>query len=368
MNILLFLTPKHDVAYLYDDFTMRQALEKMEFHRYSAIPILDRTGRYVGTITEGDLLWEVKRKGSLSMRKAESIPVAEIPLSTRNEPVRVDTTMEELIEKALNQNFVPVIDDRGYFIGLVKRKAIIQYCYERMQNHSAGFATSLETEGPAERELSFRPAVEEDIPLLLYYVKEYANYEKLGQPVSADEETLREFLFRRKTAEAVIGEADGQPVGYALYFHNFSTCMGRAGLYLEDLYIHPAYRGRGYGRLFLRRIAQLTLERGCGGWDGAAWTGRNRASIFIRKSAPGRWRAGPSSAWMGKIWKKWQTSEILRASAMRKKYLVPKFCNIFGIVLGRLDFLCIKSQNRRESTAGRRSALPAFCMRKDGKP
>ena len=263
MNILLFLTPKHDVAYLYDDFTMRQALEKMEFHRYSAIPILDRTGRYVGTITEGDLLWEVKRKGSLSMRKAESIPVAEIPLSTRNEPVRVDTTMEELIEEALNQNFVPVIDDRGYFIGLVKRKAIIQYCYERMQNHSAGFATSLETEGPAERELSFRPAVEEDIPLLLYYVKEYANYEKLGQPVSADEETLREFLFRRKTAEAVIGEADGQPVGYALYFHNFSTCMGRAGLYLEDLYIHPAYRGRGYGRLFLRRIAQLTLERGC---------------------------------------------------------------------------------------------------------
>ena len=218
MNILLFLTPKNDVAYLYDDFTMRQALEKMEFHRYSAIPILDRGGRYVGTITEGDLLWEVKRREGLNMRKAEALPISGIPMRTRNAPVRVDTTMEELIEKALNQNFIPVIDDRGCFIGLVKRKAIIQYCYERMQGFPAGFATKIESEGPAVGELAFRPASEEDIPLLLYYAKEYANYEKLGQPVSADEETLREFLFRRKTAEVLIGEADGQRAGYASYF------------------------------------------------------------------------------------------------------------------------------------------------------
>lgn len=263
MNILLFLTPKNDVAYLYEDFTLRQALEKMEFHRYSAIPVLDREGRYVGTITEGDLLWEIKNRRSLDMRRAEGVPLTQIPRRTCNEPVRVDTTMEMLIEKALNQNFVPVVDDRGCFIGLVKRKEIIRYCYERMQDCPAGFATRLEKEGPATQELSFRIATEEDIPLILYYIKQLADYEQLGQEVTATEEVLREYLFRQRRAEVLIGEIEGQPVGYALFFHNFSTILGRAGIYLEDLYVHPAYRGKGYGRLFLRRLAQIALERQC---------------------------------------------------------------------------------------------------------
>lgn len=292
MNILLFLTPKNDVAYLFHDFTLRQALEKMEFHRYSAIPILDREGHYVGTITEGDLLWEVKNKGGLSMRKAESIPISEIPLRTHNNPVRVDTTMEELIEKALNQNFIPVVDDRGCFIGLVKRKVIIQYCYERMQDNSAGFATSLEREGPAEQDLTFRFATEEDIPLLLYYIRELATYEKLDHEVTANEEVLREHLFQHKDAEVIIGEANGQPVGYSLFFHNFSTYLGRAGVYLEDLYVHPAYRGKGYGRLFLRHMAQIALERGCSRleWCCLDW---NETSIRFYKEIGAR----PMEGW-----------------------------------------------------------------------
>ena len=107
MNILLFLTPKNDVAYLYEDYTLRQALEKMEFHRYQAIPVLNRDGEYVGTITEGDLLWTIKNKGSLSMRKAESIPLSAIPRRTQNDPVRIDTTMEMHHRKSAEPELYP---------------------------------------------------------------------------------------------------------------------------------------------------------------------------------------------------------------------------------------------------------------------
>ncbi len=292
MNILLFLTPKNDVAYLYEDYTLRQALEKMEFHRYQAIPVLNRDGEYVGTITEGDLLWTIKNKGSLSMRKAESIPLSAIPRRTQNEPVRIDTTMEMLIEKALNQNFIPVIDDRSCFIGIIKRKVIIQYCYERMQEQPAGFATRLEQEGPATNPLHFRMAEKEDIPLILYYIKELATYEKLDQEVVATEEVLEKSLFEKHHAEVLIGEADGQPVGYALFFHNFSTFLGRSGIYLEDLYVHPAYRRRGYGRLFLQKLAQIAVERECGRleWSCLDW---NEPSIRFYKSLGAR----PMEGW-----------------------------------------------------------------------
>lgn len=131
MNILLFLTPKNDVAYLFDDFTMRQALEKMEHHRYSAIPVITRDGSYSGTITEGDLLWAAKNRSDLDLKQAENLPISEIPRLTRYQPVRIDVTMEDLVGKALNQNFVPVVDDRGVFIGIVKRKEIISYFYQK---------------------------------------------------------------------------------------------------------------------------------------------------------------------------------------------------------------------------------------------
>jgi CBS domain-containing protein len=131
MNILHFITLKQEVAYLYSDFTMRQALEKMEYHQYSAIPIIDRQGYYVGTLTEGDLLWEVKNHHGLDLRKAESVPLSEIPRRTHNLAVRINTSIEELMGRAMNQNFVPVVDDRGVFIGIIKRRDIISYCYDQ---------------------------------------------------------------------------------------------------------------------------------------------------------------------------------------------------------------------------------------------
>ena len=130
MNVLRFLTPKSNVAYIYDDFTLRQTLEKMEFHRYSAIPIINRAGEYVGTLTEGDLLWAIKNQYSLNLKEAENVPITQVPRRMDNEPVTADTSMEELISVALNQNFVPVIDDRGVFIGIVTRKEIMRYFQE----------------------------------------------------------------------------------------------------------------------------------------------------------------------------------------------------------------------------------------------
>ena len=127
MNIMFFLSPKSDVAYIYDDYSLRQTLEKMEFHRYAAIPIIDRRGHYVGTITEGDLLWNIKNEESLSLKIAEEIPIKKIKRRMDNVPVRVDSNMEDLITKATNQNFVPVIDDKNVFIGIITRKDIIQY-------------------------------------------------------------------------------------------------------------------------------------------------------------------------------------------------------------------------------------------------
>ena len=127
-NILFFLTPKAMCAYLYDDYTIRQAMEKMEVAGYSAIPILNRRGEYRGTLTEGDVLWAMKNICNLDMRQAEAHRISEISRRKDNVPVRVTTSMHELAERAINQNFVPVVDDKDAFIGLITRKSIIQYC------------------------------------------------------------------------------------------------------------------------------------------------------------------------------------------------------------------------------------------------
>ena len=133
MNILFFLTPKREVAFIYDDQSLRQALEIMEFHRYTAIPIISKLGKYIGTITEGDLLWGIKNQYNLSLRGAEHMPVTTIPRKSDNAPVSIDATMEDMIDKALNQNFVPVVDDQGNFIGIITRRDIIEYCYKKMK-------------------------------------------------------------------------------------------------------------------------------------------------------------------------------------------------------------------------------------------
>ena len=129
VNLLFFLTPKQDVAFIYNDFTLRQTLEKMEYHRYSSVPVLARDGTYVGTITEGDLLWGIKNMTGLSIEAAEDVPITRIPRRRDYEAVPVTTGMEQLVNTAMNQNFVPVVDDRKNFIGLVRRKDILRYCY-----------------------------------------------------------------------------------------------------------------------------------------------------------------------------------------------------------------------------------------------
>lgn len=131
-NILFFLTPKALCAYLHDDDTLRQALEKMETAGYAALPILNKHGEYRGTLTEGDLLWALKNMCYLDMRQAEAHRIMEISHRRDNVPVRVTANMHDLVERASTQNFVPVIDDKGAFIGIVTRRAIIKYCQQEL--------------------------------------------------------------------------------------------------------------------------------------------------------------------------------------------------------------------------------------------
>ena len=133
MNILFFLTPKSEVAFIYEDETLRQALEKMEHHKFAAVPLISRKGRYIGTITEGDLLWGIKNKFNLNLKEAEHIPVTCIDRRADNRPVFADSDMEDLIDKALNQNFVPVMDDQKNFIGIITRKDILKYFYSKIK-------------------------------------------------------------------------------------------------------------------------------------------------------------------------------------------------------------------------------------------
>lgn len=111
---------------------------------------------------------------------------------------------------------------------------------------------------------SFRQAQRNDIPLILKFIKDLADYEGLLDEVVADEATLEEWIFNRKKAEVIFAMEGDTEVGFALFFHNFSTFLGRAGIYLEDLYIMPEYRGKGYGKALLSKLAQIALERGCG--------------------------------------------------------------------------------------------------------
>ncbi len=110
----------------------------------------------------------------------------------------------------------------------------------------------------------FRTASKKDIGLILEFIKDLAEYEKMLDQVVATEELLNEWLFEKKSAEVIFVLEDEQEVGYALFFHNFSTFLGRAGIYLEDLYVKPAYRGKGYGKALLKKLAQIAVERGCG--------------------------------------------------------------------------------------------------------
>ena len=130
MNILFFLTPKAMCAYIEADDTLRQAMERMERSGYSALPVLDKNGKYCGVVTEGDLLWTVKRVCGLDLRQTEEHSISEIQHRRAVQPVRVDTRVEDLISVAADQNFVPGIDDKGDFIGIVTRSRILKYYLE----------------------------------------------------------------------------------------------------------------------------------------------------------------------------------------------------------------------------------------------
>lgn len=131
-NILFFLTPKAMCAFMYDDFTIRQAIEKMEAAGYNSLPILNRRGEYRGSISEGDLLWAMKNLCYMDMRQAEARRIMEIDRRKNYLAVKVTTSMRDLVDRATHQNFVPVVDDKDAFIGIVTRKAIIQYCHQQL--------------------------------------------------------------------------------------------------------------------------------------------------------------------------------------------------------------------------------------------
>lgn len=133
-------------------------------------------------------------------------------------------------------------------------------------------------------DLQIRMATEADIPLILDFIKRLAVYERLADKVVATEESLRRTLFGNpRFAEVLIGEADGNPAGFALFFHNYSTFLGRPGVYLEDLFVRDEFRGRGYGKALLARLARIAIERGCGRveWAVLNW---NEPAIGFYKS------------------------------------------------------------------------------------
>ena len=144
-----------------------------------------------------------------------------------------------------------------------------------------------------DRDKEFRFAVEKDTKLILEFVKALAAYENMSDDVVATEEILREWIFEKQKAEVIFALEDGREVGFALFFHNFSTFLGRAGIYLEDLFVFPEYRGKGYGKKLLQELSKIAVERGCGRleWACLNW---NKPSIGFYLSL----KAKPMDEWI----------------------------------------------------------------------
>ncbi|WP_168123294.1 CBS domain-containing protein [Paenibacillus sp. HB172176] len=136
MNIAFFLLPKQEVVCLPHDATLRQALERMEYHRYTAVPIINQEGGYCGTVTEGDMLWFMKSRPGLTFEGTNKIKLSEVPLRMNNKSVNIDANMDDLISLSKVQNFVPVVDDRNHFIGIVRRSEIIDYCQKGLSERA----------------------------------------------------------------------------------------------------------------------------------------------------------------------------------------------------------------------------------------
>ena len=133
MNILYFLTPKNQVANVYDDSNLRQLMEKLEYHKYTAIPVINHDGQYIGTVAEGDVLRVVKDNFNMNLQAAQNILVKDIPIRTAVMSVNANASMDDVIDMAISQNFVPVTDDNGVFIGIVTRKEILKYFKDKIK-------------------------------------------------------------------------------------------------------------------------------------------------------------------------------------------------------------------------------------------
>jgi CBS-domain-containing membrane protein len=127
MNIASFLLPKSEVAFITSISSMREALDQLEGHYYTALPIVDIEGKYIGTLSEGDLLWKLKNTPELNFGNLQQVPVSEIKKHIHNESVSINAQMDDMLALAADQNFVPVVDDTGIFIGIIRRKDIIEY-------------------------------------------------------------------------------------------------------------------------------------------------------------------------------------------------------------------------------------------------
>lgn len=128
MNIAFFLTPKSEIIYVTTDATMRQVLEKMEYHTYSAIPLIHKSGKYVGAITEGDLLWKLKNTPELTIEGTSKVSIKDVKRHIISDTVSINSNIMDLVTLVKTQNFVPVVDDDGTFIGIIKRSDVINYC------------------------------------------------------------------------------------------------------------------------------------------------------------------------------------------------------------------------------------------------
>ena len=129
MNILFFLIPKHKVEYIFNDYSVRQVLEKLDAHGYTALPMLDKEGHYIDAVSEGDILMYIKHHKELSLFNLEDVDIIEVNIRRRVQCITINSNIEDLLELSLNQNFVPVVDDLNRFIGIITRRDIIKHFY-----------------------------------------------------------------------------------------------------------------------------------------------------------------------------------------------------------------------------------------------
>ncbi len=135
MNIVFLLKQKSQVAYVYEDSTLRQALEKLRTHGYTAIPVISRSGEYIGTISDGDCLWFLVDNNVGDMKAAENYPVKKLLVKERHHPVNIASTMQDLLAGVMDKNFVPVVDGRNAFMGIITRKDVLKYFADAEARH-----------------------------------------------------------------------------------------------------------------------------------------------------------------------------------------------------------------------------------------